>query len=152
MSPKWGSGPAGDAEALLEPFIGHWDTEAKLCAAPEDAPPSIAADSYEWVPGGHFVLHHWDVNLPGGRGQGIEIIGATDTPGIFFMHAYDSDGLVSEMKAHHHGDEWRYDSESLRFAGRFSEGGAVYSGLWEERIDGEWVPWMDVTLRRWSEA
>ncbi len=153
MSPRWESGPAGEAQGALEPFIGHWDTEAKLCDAPEGKQASIVAtDVYEWLPGGYFVLHHWDVNLPRGRGQGIEVIGATDTRGTFFMHAYDSDGVVGEMTGRVDGDEWRYTSESLRFAGRFSDGGTVFSGLWEQRPGDEWEPWLDVVMRRWSEA
>jgi hypothetical protein len=39
-------------------------------------------------------------------------------------------------------------SKTTRFTGVFNEDGDVITGHWELLADGDWRPWMDITLTR----
>ena len=67
---------SGPEHRRLESFIGRWNTEGTIRVNPGS--PAVrfhAVDTYEWVPGGFFVLHRWDAHMPEGRTQGVEILG-----------------------------------------------------------------------------
>lgn len=135
----------------LTPFLGAWDTEGVIRASGVgEASTFRAVDTYEWLPGGHFLVHRFDANMPEGRVQGIEIIGYSRDRGDYPMHAFDSTGHASVMRARVEQDTWTFLGDSLRFTGRFRDNGTTFGGTWEMRsVDGSsWQPWMDVTLRR----
>lgn len=52
----------------LEPFVGAWATEGEMVAdRPATRARFKATDTYEWLPGGHFLLHR--ISRPDGRGK-----------------------------------------------------------------------------------
>lgn len=135
----------------LEAFVGTWTTEGEVTtAAPGRRTAFTATDTYEWLPGGHFLLHRFDADMPDGRVEGIEVIGQGRASGTYAMHAFDNTGTSSVMQARIEGGRWTFVGENIRFAGRFGEGGRVFAGSWEGRSgrDGSWQPLMEVTLTR----
>jgi hypothetical protein len=135
----------------LQQFVGVWQTEGTMLpASGRGGEHFTAVDSYELVPGGYFLLHHWDARMPDGRTRGIEVMGRAAETNGFFLHSYDDVGNAGVMSASNEGGRWTFDGESMRFRGSFSEDGDLFSGTWEFRPDaaGSWQPWMTVRLRR----
>lgn len=138
--------PAGDALARLDAFAGEWETTGTLASGVRFR----ATDTYEWVAGGHFLLHRFDAEMPDGSMQGIEVIGHDPARGTYPMHSFDSSGNTSVMHAKADGDAWTFEGTTMRFTGGFRDGGSVFEGAWESRdADGSpWTPAMTVTLRK----
>jgi hypothetical protein len=88
--------------------------------------------------------------MPGGKVQGIEVIGYSRESDSFPMHSFDSTGSTTFMQARVQKDTWTFIGEALRFTGRFDDSGRVFAGLWESQSgeDAPWQPLMDVTLRK----
>jgi len=108
-----------------------------------------ATDTYEWPPGGHFLLHRFDADMPDGRVQGIEVIGYSHKSDSYPMHSFDSIGNAILMQARVEKESWTFLGEAIRFIGGFRENGKVFTVLWEFRsADAPWQPLMDVTLTK----
>ncbi len=143
--------PATEELGRLDVFVGVWDTEGEMITGPSGPQVKFTAtDTYEWMPGGHFLLHRFDANMPNGKVQGTEIIGYSPESGDYPMHSVDSLGNVSVLHARIDGDRWTFSGECMRFSGGFRDNGIVFAGLWEIRsVDGStWQPWMQVRLRK----
>ena len=77
------SSPIPELERL-NVFIGRWLTEGETVA--EDSAPAapiIAGDVYEWVPGGHFVMHPAYGRIGSMAVGGLEVIGFDASTGSF---------------------------------------------------------------------
>jgi hypothetical protein len=135
----------------LNQFSGIWHTEGEMKGSCSGQPAKFTAtDSYEWLPGGYFLLHRFDADMPDGNVKGIEVIGYSQESNSYPMHSFDSLGRTSMMQARVEEDRWTFTGEDIRFTGRFLEIGTVFTGLWE-RHPGEgaaWQPWMKVRLRK----
>jgi hypothetical protein len=109
-----------------------------------------AKDRYEWLPGGHFLFHRFDADMPESNIKGIEIIGYSPETGSYSMYSFDSLGNATVMQGRMDGETWRFVGENVRFAGSFDDGGKVFAGVWEMRSgDGSaWQPWMDIKLKK----
>src|SRR5262245_13399304 len=60
----------------LNVFIGRWMTEGETVAEPGARVSAIvASDVYQWVPGGHFVMHPAYGRIGAVGVGGVEIIG-----------------------------------------------------------------------------
>jgi hypothetical protein len=105
-------------------------------------------DTYEWLPGGFFLLHRVDVRIGGERVEAVEIIGWDASTGTYFAHSFDSRGNVESMRASVEGGVWTFLGEAERFTGGFGDGGRTLSGTWERRDGSRWLPWMDVRLTK----
>ena len=143
--------PATEELGRLEPLVGIWRTEGEMVSGPAGAPVKFTAtDIYEWLPGGHFLLHRFDADMPDGRVQGSEIIGYSQESRDYPMHSVDDLGKVSVMHARIEGDIWTFIGEGIRFSGGFRDNGLVFAGLWELRSDdgSTWQPWMRVRMRQ----
>jgi hypothetical protein len=135
----------------LQPFVGTWKTEGEIKdGAPGKPTRFTATDIYEWLPGGHFLLHRFDADMPDGKVRGIEVIGYNRKSGSYPMRSYDNTGNASLMQARVEKGDWTFLGDSIRFTGRFRAGGQVFAGLWEycPNEDGAWRPLMDVNLRK----
>lgn len=138
----------GPAARRLEPFVGVWRTRGQVLA--EDGPSTeiVGTDTYEWLPGGHFLLHRVDVRMGGERAEVLEVIGWDMERGEYFMHAYDSQGNHGTLWASVQDGAWTFEGDAERFTGSFGDGGATLAGRWERLDGGEWIPWMDIHLTR----
>jgi hypothetical protein len=135
----------------LNPFVGVWRTEGEIKTGPSGQPAKFSArDTYEWLPGGHFLLHRFDADMPDGKVQGIEVIGYSRKTKSYPMYSFDSSGHMSLMQAHLKKGTWTFVARAVRFTGSFRENGAAFEGVWERRSDDDapWRPWMDVKLTR----
>ena len=149
----------------LGALVGRWRSEGHIVG---DQPvPISGTDTYEWLPGGFFLVHHVDVVIGEQRVQALELIGPYDpATDAFTTRAYDNLGDVTVM--HARVDEqgvWRFtggaDVAPVARPAAADASGAVRSTLtvsadrsgmtarWERSDDGaSWQPWMDMTFTR----
>ena len=133
----------------LDPFVGKWKTTGQI---KEPGKPLIkieGTDTYEWLPGGFFLLHKVDVQIGSGKNESLEIIGFDAEMNSFSMHSFDNYGNKGVMQAKLNNDVWTFLSESMRFTGSFSRDEKTLLGIWEQSSDGiTWNHWMDITLTK----
>lgn len=135
-----------DALRRLDVLLGEWTTSGLVWDAPESEPREFtASDRYEWMPGGHFLAHHVRARM-GGDTEIIALeIGRVDGDG-YLLQSYDNLGGYQESRAWMDGDQWTIRGEDERFTGTVAEDSV--DGVWERRLAGEWVRWMEVRLVR----
>jgi hypothetical protein len=142
---------SGPEHRRLGSFVGRWNTEGTIRVNPGGPPATFhAVDTYEWVPGGFFVLHRWDAHMPDGRTQGVEILGYDAARRKYTLQSFDSAGNIEQMTATVAGDTWTFEGKSLRFRGSFRDGGNTLVGEWDRRTDdgAGWEHSMDVKLSK----
>ena len=145
--------PATPGLVPLDRFVGTWDTEGEVGAG-ESAVHFEATDEYEWLSGGHFLVHKFRARMPDGETSGIEVISHDPASNTFAMRSFDNAGSSGVMTAHHEGDHWVFLGEHMRFSGAFSSDGREFSGLWELKSAeaSTWQPWMTVRLLKRSDG
>jgi hypothetical protein len=149
----------------LGALVGRWRSEGHIVGDPPV--PITGTDTYEWLPGGFFLVHDVDVMIGQQQVQALELIGEYDpTTDSFTARAYDNQGNVTLMRARV--DEqgvWTFtgggDVAAVARPAAAEASGAVRSTLtispdrtgmtarWERSDDGaSWQPWMDMTFTR----
>jgi catechol 2,3-dioxygenase-like lactoylglutathione lyase family enzyme len=152
--------------ARLGALVGRWRTEGVVLG---DAPVAvIGTDTYEWLPGRHFLVHHVDVTVGDRPVRAIELIGDTDpATDELTATAYGDDGAVTVMRSGvGESGVWTFtgggDVASAAYDGdvpppaavvrstlRLAGDGRSMTALWERADDGvHWVPWMDMRFAR----
>lgn len=142
------TGATQELEAL-QPFIGIWKTEGEIIATNNSpAIPINGTDSYEWLPGGYFVMHKIDIIMGDQQVEAIEVIGYNSDTNQFAMHYFGYKGSTAVMYATVHGKHWKISSATERFSGSFNENNSVLEGKWEQNLKGLWSHWMNIKLTR----
>jgi hypothetical protein len=145
----------------LGAIVGRWNTTGRLLTDPPV--PVVGTDTYEWLPGQHFLVHHVDVRVGDQHVQAIEIIGEHDADGdAFLARSFDSAGSSEVMRLEIDDDGVFHfaggpDIAPAARSGDAPAGGAVRStlrpavdrrtmaALWERADDGAtWEPWMEI--------
>lgn len=132
----------------LDKFIGKWNTEGTVLPTTNNPELKIkGTDTYEWLPGGFFLLHKVDVFIGDDNNQTFEIIGFHKLSNHYTMQHYDNKGNSGCMTATFKEGVWNFLSYNLRFIGRFSNDENVLSGIWEQTTNGKtWKHFMEVKL------
>lgn len=140
---------ADSALKHLDVFTGTWKTEGEIKAT-ETTPaiPIEGTDTYEWLPGGWFLLHRVDVRMGDEQIDSVEIIGYDPSTGKYPMHYFGHQGTTGVMVATLDDTIWKFTGETERFTGSFNEAGDVISGKWERLDDSDWIHWMDIRLTK----
>lgn len=137
----------------LAPFVGRWETRGEVLASPSAPAMAFAGtDTYEWLPGGFFLLHRVDVQMGEERVQALEVIGWNADRGAYVARSFDHRGGEEVMHATLLDGAWTFTGDASRFTGRFDERGTTLSGRWERRAGEQWLPWMEVRLRKASRS
>lgn len=136
----------------LDVLVGKWVTEWRLKqGSPDKSFHIIGTDTYEWLPGEFFLLHHVDVRMSGLPYQVTEIIGGYDhATHTYPMHSFDSRGNLQVMQALV-GDKgvWTFAGENARATLVVNKDGETMQASWEQTKDGaKWVPWMDMKFTK----
>ena len=140
----------------LEVFIGRWRTEGTTIA--NDKAPAVAvqsSDGYEWLPGGHFVVHRWSGRVGEAEVHGLEVIGYDRESGKYKTHFFDNDGNTGTEELTVHDRTWTWLGQQVmgsswhRCTSVVSDDRNTMTARHEQSPDGKtWTHWMDVTLRR----
>jgi hypothetical protein len=137
---------------LLSKFMGKWNTTGTIPAS--DKSPEIkisGTDTYEWLPGGYFLLHKVDVLMGNDRNETFEVIGFDEHENHYTMQHYDNKGNSGLMIASCKDGVWTFLGENLKFTGGFKNQDNEFSGIWERSTDGQsWEHLMEIRLFKTS--
>ena len=137
----------------LRALVGRWKIEGWTSEAPPVTASWIEAlDTYEWLPGGHALLHRVDAHVGDQRVEGAEIIGYDPTRRTYITQYFGSDGpgaYEASLGNEYGALVWTMRNETERFIGMFSDDGNTIVGH-RELLDDDsgWRPRMDVTLTK----
>jgi hypothetical protein len=140
----------GPAQRRLEVFVGVWKTTGNILASEaEPATSIVGTDTYEWLPGGFFLLHRVDVRMGDQEVKATEIIGHDAAAQTYRTHAFDNQGGYATYEASYRDGIWVFTGETERVTLVASDGGNTLTGNWMKKSDdATWRPWMDITLTR----
>ena len=152
VAPAQLSGGVSRSSALdrLNVFIGRWITDGETVAGAGSPAVRIAAsDVYQWLPGGHFIMHPAYGRIGPADVGGLEVIGYDSETGQYRTYFFDSDGTTTTQTLTCRGDTWTWQDTHARCTGVFTDDGKTLIARHERSDDGEhWTPSMNVTLRR----
>jgi hypothetical protein len=150
--------PASSA-ASLEPFVGRWHCEGRQLASPFGPDGPVSADeSYEWLDGHRFLVHHFAGTIADHPAACVEILGPRDGRAGLAAHTFYDNGVQNLWDVERDGDAW-----VLRGSWEAADGAEVpvrctirpqadgrRAQVWEYRAAGEatWRTFLDVTARR----
>jgi hypothetical protein len=136
------------AHRRLDVFVGRWHGKGQSYADGQQADDPIASavpwtsdESYEWLPGGFFLLHRWDAMAGKRAFQGTEILGYDVTPGRYFTRLFDSAGFHPEYRAEVAGNVWTFSEPQTRATVTVGHDGSSMNTDWEWKNGGSaWLP------------
>ncbi len=134
----------------LNALIGRWINEGQTVSDGNvPAVPIVASDVYQWVAGGHFVMHPAYGRIGEVGVGGLEVIGFDPETRQYKCDFYDSFGNVTSQTLSYRDGKWIWQGKDARCTGTFSDDGKTLIARHERSEDGtRWVPSMNVTLRR----
>ncbi|MBS4192921.1 DUF1579 family protein [Bacillus sp. FJAT-49705] len=140
----------GPEHKLLDIFVGKWKTEGQIKATSSSPAARLTAvDTYEWLPGGFFLIHYVDARMGDMEVKTTEIIGYDASSQTYFTSSFDNQGNTGTYQANLREGAWTINGKTERFTGEFSDGGNILKGKWEMSSDGSnWEPWMDIKLTK----
>ncbi|HSU14348.1 DUF1579 family protein [Longimicrobium sp.] len=135
-------GPEHDA---LDAFAGSWRTEGALGEGASGAAGTrvTGTESYEWLPGGWFMVNRWDREMGGSRHTGIGVVGIDPDAGALVTRAFDNLGFARVYATQVRGGVMTLTGERER--GTVTARGGGLEIHWERTEDGEtWLPLCDL--------
>jgi hypothetical protein len=136
----------------LRPYaalVGTWASRGRTVDGP--AVEILGLDHYEWLAGGHFLVHKVLVRVGDDPVEALEVIGGHD-PGTdtLAMRAFDNSGAITQMRAAVRDDgTFAFSGSTERTTLRVAEDGRTMAAHWERSEDGAtWRPWMDMSFTR----
>jgi hypothetical protein len=137
----------------LRPLVGKWHTEGQQIEGPlGPQSPFVAVETFEWLDGGHFLVHRLDGKFGQKPAACIEVWGRNEA-GELFAHTFYNDGNTNDWQIRETSSalvlsgSWSKGSGptfKLRYTARVIEGGNTLDGKWEQSRDGEsWTTFME---------
>jgi hypothetical protein len=145
-----------DAAAGLEglrPLVGKWHTEGRQLEGPlGPASPFVAVETFEWLEGGHFLVHRLDGKFGARPAACVEIFGFNEARELY-VHTFYNDGNTNtwQLEADAHtltlNGTWskgQGPTFRLRYSAHVIEEGNTLEGKWEHSRDGhDWTTFME---------
>jgi hypothetical protein len=139
----------------LEPFLGTWSLEAIV---PQVPPTDVRGHvSFEWLPGGGFLVERWEVPFPDVP-NGLAVIGFHPDRAAYLQHQFDSRGVARVYQMGFNDGVWTLTRSApdfspldfhQRWTGTFSPDGNTITGRWERSADGaNWEHDFDLRYQR----
>jgi hypothetical protein len=103
----------GPEHKRLDAFGGKWNTEGQAQPSPYGPAGKVTGvDTFEWLPGGFFMPHHWDVRQGATEIKGMEVIGYDARDKIYTSRFFDNFGNSGLFKASVQGNTWTWTGDS----------------------------------------
>ena len=132
-----------DDHRKLQPFVGNWTVAGENADAAPGAPNAKVhgEQSFVWLPGGFFLLGHWDHRFDNGRHLGLNVIRYDPATREYSSYNVDNLGFARTYRVTHDGDAWSFSGERERATMRFNETEQTLTIDWELTKDGStWQP------------
>jgi Protein of unknown function (DUF1579) len=123
--------PPDPAMRKLDRFVGTWDMRGRTLDSDSDN--IVGRTTFEFLPGGYFLLQRSEIEFPGFKVEGHELIGFDPATGRFPSTVYPS--MFGQALPY----LWDVDGDNLKigtdylgatFTGRWSPDGKSFSGGW----------------------
>jgi hypothetical protein len=127
----------------LAPFVGTWSVVGENASAAPGAPNVTVTgeESYVWLPGGFFLLGHWDRRFENGRHLGINIIRYDQASGEYSSYNVDNLGYARTYRVRHEDDIWSFTGDWERATIAMQDDATRMIVGWERTEDGlTWAP------------
>jgi hypothetical protein len=138
----------------MEPFIGTWLLEGDQLETEIGPACTVEAlETFEWLTGGHFVVHRFEGRVGDEPAACIEVIGYDAARGEHPARTFYNDGRTSDWRLRETGETWTLTGEwdgasgpvTVRCTTAFAEGGGMRTSRWEyAKPGGEWTLFWDV--------
>jgi hypothetical protein len=153
--PKEGPAPI-PALKYLDVFVGKWHAEGESYAEAQPGTAEvegnakwISDETFEWLPGGYFLLHRWDGRVGSREFTGIEIFGYDELTKQYFVHSYDNMGNRPAYVLVLEDNSWIFREPSTRATVKESIDGSTMTWNWQwKHPHGEWLPLCDRVATR----
>jgi hypothetical protein len=142
----------------LNVFVGKWKSNGQQYDGPIGPSAKITAvETYEWLQGGHFLIHRFTGHVGSEEAACIEIMGHDTVTGCYPIHTYYNVGHKADWRARVNNGIWTITggwqiggkSRPVRCTIRFSESGNNMAGKWEHSPDGaKWQPFWEVSATK----
>jgi hypothetical protein len=134
----------------LEPIVGKWRTSGRVYDADGTEVMEIeGTDEYEWMPGGHWVIHRVDVMMGDNHTRALELIGDPSADSTFVMRAFDASGAFDTMMLSVHDRTFHTRGDGVRNTLTVANDGASMAAVWEQQSDDKsWFHWMTIDFDR----
>jgi len=137
---------ADTRQRQLSYFEGTWQTTGQILSGEDDGKSIHGLDTYEWLPGAHFLMHTTDVLIGEKRQHVVEVIGYDEEAKMILGRSFGGSGNFEEMSFDLRGDEVLINGATMRFNGRFSEDYSHITGIWERATLNGWSAVMEIHL------
>ncbi|GIJ76580.1 hypothetical protein Xph01_10120 [Micromonospora phaseoli] len=143
----------------LDFLVGTWRLSGKTEVGPMGPPAELSGtETFQWLSGGYFLVHHWDCVIDMGAAGRIPDVG---------YEFFDFDSETRKYRTHYFSSFGPFNEEQSRYVGDFEDGRLVLVGpakyvrqASDDRTisydcdfpapDGTWVTFMHATLTRVS--
>jgi hypothetical protein len=137
----------------LDVFVGSWKTEGPSYAEgtsneslQTSTVPMRTTESFEWLPGGYFLLHRWDGTVGDQPFQGLEILGYDAERGEYVSRFFDNNGNHPTYRVSERDGVWTYTGDRQRGRQKLHANGTAMKVHWDWSRDGkDWRPLCDLT-------
>jgi len=131
-------------------FIGTWNTTGEVLETALNPSGTLSAtDTYQWLPGKHFIVHHVDARFDGKPSRSMEVIGYDAAKQQHFARSYDDQGSADVFVVDVSGRRFQITGKAVRFNGGFDAAQNRLTGLWEIKVGrARWQPWIQLELVR----
>jgi hypothetical protein len=138
----------GPAQRQLDVFVGKWNVEGRNAPiAPNGASTNVTGvESYEWLPGGFFLICRWDRDFDDGTShKGIGLIGFDASSGTYSSHNFGNLGFHREYQLSVRDRTWTFSGKWERATVQFGDGDKTMTVRWEVSKDSrQWKPLCDL--------
>jgi hypothetical protein len=133
----------GPEHKRLDAFVGKWNVEGKNKeGAPVAAGAKVTAvQTYEWMPGGFFLVHREFARFGDVEHKTMTIIGYDPSSQTYPVHFFDNLGYYRVYQARVHDRTWTFTGQYERATIVFGADGNTFKSTWERSSDGSnWLP------------
>jgi hypothetical protein len=133
----------GPEHKRLEGFLGHWRVEGHNApAAPTAAATKVLGEeTYDWMPGGFFLIGRWVHRFDSSLHEGISFIGHDPETRAFTADNFDNLGYHRAYRLTELGGVWQFSGAFERASWRFDDDRNGFTVNWEMSKDGKtWAP------------
>ena len=137
---------------LLDVFVGKWQTEGLSYGSgqskenPHDSAVRwVGAETYEWLPGGFFLVNHFDAKIGNTAISGIEMVGYDAVSQSYPSQLFDSYGRILSGQRRIHDGVWSSSiGTEYRTTYAFRNEGNTLTSCWEWSDGDDWFVLADL--------
>ena len=112
----------------------------------EPEAPYAADERYEWLPGGFFLIYHFNAQVGDADHRGLGYLGYDADKRAYWARRIDNLGHVQGYEVTFNDRTWIFSGERERATMTFSEDGQTQTIRWDQSNDGlDWRPLCDLT-------